>query len=499
MSDIYGILKEYFGYDSFRPAQEEIVRALVSGRDCLTVMPTGAGKSLCYQIPALAAEGITIVVSPLISLMTDQVQRLISAGVRGAYINSALTPRQVQLATENAKRGVYKIIYVSPERLLTESFLGFAAEADISLLAVDEAHCISQWGQDFRPGYLRINEFISRLPRRPTVAAFTATATNRVRGDIKDRLGLIDPLTVTTGFDRPNLYFETNTEPPKQAFLLRYLPKHRDESGIIYCSKRSETEQLASLLRHEGFSAAPYHAGLKDEQRKSTQEDFISDRIRIITATTAFGMGIDKPDVRFVVHYSIPASIEDYYQQAGRAGRDGKKSECILLFDPTDAGFQRFLLTRPTEDDPLTPSQRRECTDGALDRLDSMVNYATSKTVCLRRKLLGYFGENSPARCDNCSVCLGTIRSRAVQPHIPPDDKLLAALRKYVRREAMMRGIPPYLIAGEKELESLAAQKPMSVSELRDIAGFNADRVRLYGDGLIKVIRDNMNSQEGQR
>ena len=424
LKDIYEILKRYFGYESFRGGQEKIVRCLLSGGDALAVMPTGAGKSLCFQLPALAMDGITLVVSPLISLMQDQVRALGQNGIRAAYINSALTPRQIHLATQNAAQGIYKIIYVAPERLLTDSFLDFAQNADISLLAVDEAHCISQWGQDFRPGYLEIGTFISKLKKRPAVAAFTATATKHVRQDIISKLGLKNPLELTTGFDRPNLYFEINSVISRDDFLIRYIREHKDSSGIVYCATRKETDRVSALLSGRGFSCAAYHAGLSDDQRKQAQEDFTFDRVRTIVATTAFGMGIDKSDVRYVIHYNMPSCMEDYYQQAGRAGRDGAAADCILLYSKSDVGLQRFLITRPVENDPLTAQQRQAHLAGAEERLQQMtVIIIICRKYLICQNLVRKVNLKSRMLFHKCSVFkqMQILKHRAVFHIVPVD------------------------------------------------------------------------------
>ena len=498
LKDIYEILKRYFGYESFRGGQEKIVRCLLSGGDALAVMPTGAGKSLCFQLPALAMDGITLVVSPLISLMQDQVRALGQNGIRAAYINSALTPRQIHLATQNAAQGIYKIIYVAPERLLTDSFLDFAQNADISLLAVDEAHCISQWGQDFRPGYLEIGTFISKLKKRPAVAAFTATATKHVRQDIISKLVLKNPLELTTGFDRPNLYFEINSVISRDDFLIRYIREHKDSSGIVYCATRKETDRVSALLSGRGFSCAAYHAGLSDDQRKQAQEDFTFDRVRTIVATTAFGMGIDKSDVRYVIHYNMPSCMEDYYQQAGRAGRDGAAADCILLYSKSDVGLQRFLITRPVENDPLTAQQRQAHLAGAEERLQQMTYYATSKSTCLRRRILNYFGESSPAGCDNCSVCIGSydIRLKTAASAKITDEILLGLLRQYVASAARRNGVPSYAVASEPTLRELALKQPDTPELLRQIPGFSAEKIRRYGDGIINIIAEYKNMKQ---
>ena len=407
-------LSEVFGYDSFRPGQESVVAAILQGRDVMAVMPTGAGKSLCYQIPALVLDGITLVVSPLISLMRDQVSSLLQNGVRAAYLNSSLTSRQYRLALDNARRGVYRIIYVAPERLLTESFLDFAMNAPIAQVVVDEAHCVSQWGQDFRPGYLDVAPFIARLPSRPRVSAFTATATASVRGDIMRLLALDNPYVVTTGFDRPNLYLEVRREGSRDAALLRFLEEHRGQSGIVYCGTRKGVEEVAGMLVSHGIDAVGYHAGMGDEERQNAQEDFVSDRAPVIVATNAFGMGIDKSNVSFVVHYNMPKDLESYYQEAGRAGRDGEDAVCCLLYQPADVHLNTFLIEHAQENSQLDEQTQRIVADRAKERLKQMTYYATGRG-CLRAKILHYFGEEPVRpRCGNCSGCLAGTQERDV-------------------------------------------------------------------------------------
>ena len=407
-------LSEVFGYDSFRPGQESVVAAILQGRDVMAVMPTGAGKSLCYQIPALVLDGITLVVSPLISLMRDQVSSLLQNGVRAAYLNSSLTSRQYALALDNARRGVYRIIYVAPERLLTESFLDFAMHAPIAQVVVDEAHCVSQWGQDFRPGYLDVAPFIARLPSRPRVSAFTATATQNVRGDIVRLLELSGPYVVTTGFDRPNLYFEVRREGNRDAALLRFLQEHRGQSGIVYCGTRRGVEEVAAMLVENGVDAVGYHAGMGDEERQNAQEDFVSDRVPVIVATNAFGMGIDKSNVSFVVHYNMPKDLESYYQEAGRAGRDGEDAVCCLLYQPADVHLNTFLIEHAQENSQLDAQTQQIVAERAKERLRQMTFYATGRD-CLRAKILHYFGEEpEKPRCGNCSGCLAAAQERDV-------------------------------------------------------------------------------------
>ena len=391
--DAKSTLKHYFGYDSFRGGQEEVVNAILEGRDVLAIMPTGAGKSICYQIPALMLDGITIVVSPLISLMQDQVKALNEAGIHAAYINSSLTESQISKALFLASQGTYKIIYVAPERLGGYEFNAFARSAHISMVTIDEAHCISQWGQDFRPAYLKILDFVNGLPKRPVVSAFTATATKEVKDDI----------LCITGFDRQNLYYRVEQVRKKDAFIIDYIKEHPDQSGIIYCATRRNTDAVCELLNSEGIWASEYHAGLGTEQRKNNQDDFIYDRVDVIVATNAFGMGIDKPDVRFVIHYNMPQSMENYYQEAGRAGRDGEPAECILLFSPQDVVINRMLLeSKDFSDTDMEDIELIKQRD--MYRLRVMENYCRT-TECLRNYILRYFGENTGEPCNNCGNC----------------------------------------------------------------------------------------------
>ena len=396
-------LKRYFGYDFFRPGQEEIVSALLAGRDALAIMPTGAGKSLCYQVPALLLPGLTLVISPLISLMQDQVKGLNAAGIHAAFINSSLTETQIARALDLAAEGSYKLVYVAPERLESPVFRSFAAGADISMVTVDEAHCISQWGQDFRPSYLKILAFIDSLPRRPIVSAFTATATREVKDDIVCTLRLHDPKVLVTGFDRPNLYFQVERTRRKDDFVIQYLRDHPGESGIIYCATRKNVDKLQELLTEYGFAATKYHAGLSAEARRKNQNDFIYDTAPVIVATNAFGMGIDKSNVRFVLHYNMPQSMENYYQEAGRAGRDGLPSQCVLLFSAQDVIINKFLLDKKDfaemDDEEADLLRQRD-----LQRLQTMERYCQT-TECLRNYILAYFGEHPIAPCGNCGSC----------------------------------------------------------------------------------------------
>ncbi len=409
----YDVLKTYFGYDTFRDGQEVLTDALLSGRDVLGIMPTGAGKSLCYQIPALMLPGITLVVSPLISLMKDQVSALNQAGIHAAYLNSSLTPGQYAKALENMIRGVYKIVYVAPERLMTDRFLQAVSRIQISMVSVDEAHCISQWGQDFRPSYVRISDFIRRLSPRPVVGAFTATATKEVREDILTLLELEDPVMLTTGFDRKNLRFEVERPKDKMRAVMAYVSARRQDCGIIYCITRKTVEDVCSQLIREGFSATRYHAGLSDEERKKNQDDFIYDRCRIMVATNAFGMGIDKSDVRYVIHYNMPKNIESYYQEAGRAGRDGLPSECILYYSGQDVVTNQFLIDQMNGTEDMDETTRELIRERERERLKKMTFYCMTNE-CLREYILRYFGEYGANYCGNCSNCLTQFEEKDV-------------------------------------------------------------------------------------
>ena len=407
------LLREYFGHDSFRPGQEGLIDALMDGQDVLGVMPTGAGKSMCYQIPALMLPGITLVVSPLISLMKDQVMTLCQAGIPAAYLNSSLSFPQYCEALRRACRGAYKIIYVAPERLATEGFLHFAAGADISLVAVDEAHCVSQWGQDFRPSYLQIADFVEGLARRPVLAAFTATATREVRADIVRLLRLREPRTVVTGFDRENLFFDVERPEKKPRRLLELLRERRGRSGIVYCATRANVERVCQTLCDNGFSATRYHAGLDDQERQRNQEDFSYDRKSIMVATNAFGMGIDKSNVSFVIHYNMPKNLESYYQEAGRAGRDGSPADCILLFSPGDVRTAEFLIDNSSENESLSPAQQAAMRKKDRERLRDMTAYCQTRD-CLRANILRYFGEGCPDTCGACGNCRGAFQETDV-------------------------------------------------------------------------------------
>lgn len=423
-------LTRYFGYDSFRPGQQGIVEALLAGRDVLGVMPTGAGKSVCYQIPAALSPGATLVISPLISLMRDQVDALNDLGMPAAFINTTQTPDEQAMVFAQAAAGQIKLLYVAPERLETGRFRDFAARTPISLIAVDEAHCVSQWGQDFRSSYLGIGDFIAGLPQRPPVGAFTATATERVRRDIVGLLGLRNPAVTVTGFDRPNLYFDVVKLETKYkaAWVARYVADHPDESGIVYCATRKTTEALADTLNQMGHPAVAYHGGMSPDAREAAQRDFITDKVPVVVATNAFGMGIDKSNVRYVIHHNLPESIEAYYQEAGRAGRDGEPSRCTLLWNESDIVTRRRLLDNDYENERLTPEEQEIVRQSKRRLLDGMVGYCRT-TDCLHRYMTRYFGQElSPnagsaagediaadssqsGKCGACSNCESTFET----------------------------------------------------------------------------------------
>ena len=395
--DKHAVLKQYFGHDAFRPGQEALVDGILSGRDALGIMPTGGGKSLCYQVPALLLPGVTLVISPLISLMKDQVASLEAAGVSAGFLNSSQTLEESRQIWGRVRRGECRLLYVAPERLENARFLELTAELVIPLVAVDEAHCISQWGQDFRPSYLKIASFVSTLPKRPVLAAFTATATAQVQEDVVRQLDLRTPVRVVTGFDRPNLFFDVRRPRKKLPELLALLEERRGRSGIVYCATRSNVEKVWAELESRGFSAARYHAGLDEEERRISQEDFQYDRRQIMVATNAFGMGIDKSNVSFVLHYNMPKNLESYYQEAGRGGRDGEAADCVLLYGAGDVATARVLLTHGEGGDP----EPRE-----LERLNAMVDYCKTND-CLRGRILDYFGQPHPERCGGCGNCQG--------------------------------------------------------------------------------------------
>ena len=422
------VLRQYFGHSNFRPGQEALIDGILAGRDALGIMPTGGGKSLCYQVPALLLPGLTLVVSPLISLMKDQVAALNGVGIPAAFLNSALDAQAFQAVCREIRQGMHKLIYVAPERLLQEGFLALMQEQKIAQVAVDEAHCVSQWGQDFRPSYRKITEFVARLPRRPVLSAFTATATAEVQADILAQLELRDPVKVVTGFDRPNLYFAVQQPKRKQPVLTALVEARRDRSGIVYCATRSGVEKICDLLCQRGIPATRYHAGLSEEERQRNQDDFQFDRKTVMVATNAFGMGIDKSNVSFVIHYNMPKSLEAYYQEAGRAGRDGEAAECILLYGPGDVATAQFFLQQAGENEDLSPEERAEVQARDARRLEAMVNYCKT-THCLRGHLLDYFGQAHDPTCGNCGNC----RSQFVQVDITRQARMILSCVKRVQ------------------------------------------------------------------
>ena len=413
--DKYMVLKRHFGHSRFRQGQEQLIDAILSGHDVLGVMPTGGGKSVCYQVPALMMPGMTLVVSPLISLMKDQVAALKRAGAAAGFINSSLSGEQLKLVYERARQGAYRILYIAPERLETEGFVTLTKSMPISLVAVDEAHCISQWGQDFRPSYRKISHFIELLPRRPVVAAFTATATSEVRRDIIELLQLKDPICSITGFDRPNLYFDVQHPKNKMTSLLALISEREDRSGIIYCATRTAVEKVCQTLCQRGIAATRYHAGLSKEERQENQDDFQFDRRQVMVDTNAFGMGIDKSNVSYVIHYNMPKSLEAYYQEAGRAGRDGTPAECILLFSPGDVQTARFLIEHSGNEE-LSEAEQDLIRKRDAERLDEMIGYCKTAR-CLRGYILDYFGQRHEETCENCGNCKGSHQMMVVTVH----------------------------------------------------------------------------------
>ena len=509
MNEARAILSRVFGYSSFRPGQEEAVSALLAGRDLLAVMPTGAGKSICYQLPALARGNVTVVVSPLISLMKDQVSALRQSGVRAAFINSTLTPAQQHRALANACEGLYRIIYVAPERLLTDAFLSFACRAALDFVIVDEAHCVSQWGQDFRPAYLSIAPFLDALPERPPVGAFTATATGAVREDIARLIGLRDPVRVLTGFDRPNLFFEVQRPDDRDRALLAFVGKRPEESGIVYYATRKAAEQVAAMLRENGIGAGCYHAGMSDGERARAQEDFVSDRVPVIAATNAFGMGIDKSNVSYVVHYQMPKDLESYYQEAGRAGRDGSAAHCLLLYKPQDVRLQRFFLDKQEEESELDEETRKTVRRRAEERLREMTFYATG-SGCLRERILGYFGEAAKP-CGHCGNCLGLADVRTApgtagdtekrasakgvrldgtrrQTEKPGERQLFNRLSDLRKRIAREQRVPPFIIFTNVTLLEMARKRPHTRREMLRVTGVGEGKMDRYGGDFLREI-----------
>ena len=475
------ILNQYFGYDNFRPGQSEIIEGILQGRDCLAIMPTGAGKSMCFQIPALLMDGISLVISPLISLMKDQVDALKQMGVPAAFINSSLSASQTYKALENARQGAYKIIYIAPERLDAPSFLSFAQDVNISMVAVDEAHCVSHWGQDFRPSYLQIKNFVNALSTRPILTAFTATATGLVKDDIIKMLGLEVPLIRSTGFNRENLYLEVRRPRGKQAKLAEiesYLDQNRSKSGIIYCATRKAVDEVTDHLNSIGVAAAGYHAGMTQDERNEAQQNFIHDKSSVMVATNAFGMGIDKSNVSFVIHYNMPKNMESYYQEAGRAGRDGSPADCLILFSPQDIMINRHLIEYGES----------EHKDRDYKRLREMERYCTT-TSCLRQYILDYFEDEDEYTCDNCSNCRTEFEKRDITIEA---QKILSCIYRMKGRFGLtmaievLRGSQSKRVVetGLNTIKSYGIMAENSQNEIHQISQY------LIQQGYIKVIGD---------
>ncbi|MDR1956486.1 MAG: DNA helicase RecQ [Treponema sp.] len=479
--DIHRILKTYFGFTQFRRGQEEVITALLSGRDVLAVMPTGAGKSLCYQVPALMLKGLTLVISPLISLMKDQVNALQDGDIPGAYLNSSLTLGEYHETISRAVRGAYKILYIAPEGLKRDDIRHLGDQVGIAMVVIDEAHCISQWGHDFRPSYLLISEFIQALAERPLTAAFTATATDTVKNDILRILPMENPYVLTTGFDRENLYFAVQTLPrsrDKTQALLEYLKSHPDKSGILYCSTRKTVEELCDTLKDAGYAATRYHAGLDDQERQHNQDDFIYDRKSLMVATNAFGMGIDKSNVSFVIHYNLPKNIESYYQEAGRAGRDGGPADCILFYSPQDIRINTFLITTPQHDEPLRDPA---IVSHNLELLKAITYYATA-TDCLRARLLAYFGDAPPHYCGNCSNC--TTRFESMDIRLPAQKIISCVYRLEQRGKRFGKTMVIDILRGSKN-QKLLSQGLDTLSTYGIMADMDVHRIRTILDYLV--------------
>ena len=484
MPTAHDLLKQYFGYDSFRPGQDRLVQSILSCRDTLGIMPTGAGKSICYQVPALLLPGLTLVISPLISLMKDQVGALNEAGVPAACVNSAMSAESMRDVLGYAAQGGYKLLYVAPERLTAPSFLSFAQRVPVSMVTVDEAHCISQWGQDFRPSYLKIQDFLAALPARPLVSAFTATATEAVRDDIVRALGLRDPFVLTTGFDRPNLYFAVERPPSKPNALLRLLATRTGKSGIVYCATRKTVDDVCDMLLAKGLPATRYHAGLCAEERQRNQEDFLYDVKPIMVATNAFGMGIDKSNVSFVIHYNMPKNMESYYQEAGRAGRDGEPADCILLYSGQDVHTAEFLIGHSHEagDSSVDPETRQALIERDRDRLRQMTFYATTDE-CLRRYILRYFGEQAPVSCGHCGNC-DTVFEQ-VDATVDAQKILSCVYRMAERGLHFGRGMAAAVLVGSQS-EQIKKFRLDTLSTYGIMRGTSMARVRQLTDALIE-------------
>lgn len=472
------LLKKYYGYRAFKPIQKKAIESIFLGQDTFVVMPTGGGKSICYQIPALVLPGLSLVISPLISLMKDQVDELQRRGINAACLNSMTDKEQYQQITEGLNTGTIKILYVAPERLLTYEFQNLMQQQTIGLVAIDEAHCVSQWGHDFRPSYHNIRQFIYNLPERPVVAAFTATATEETRMDIIRQLELQRPNLYRASFNRPNLILAVERSNNRKEALLDFVRNHRGQSGIIYCNTRKEVDKIWNFLLERNIPVVRYHGGMEDWERNENQDKFLYEKVNLIVATNAFGMGINKPDVRYVLHYNLPKNMESYYQEIGRAGRDGQPSLCVLFFSYSDVHINRYLLEQS-----VGSEERRKIEQ---EKLEAMVQYAGS-SGCLRETLLRYFGEKASSKCDACSNCRIINLGKPVLQQM--EEKLLQELRTYRLMQAMEEGVPSYRIFSDDILNSLARQKPTSLPAMEQIEGMGEALITKYGDALIDLIQ----------
>lgn len=477
LEEAQAVLCKYYGYKGFKPIQQKAIASILNGEDTFVVMPTGGGKSLCYQVPALMLDGLTLVISPLISLMKDQVDQLVRLGICAACMNSMLDGEQYQQLRRQIQAGQIQILYIAPERLRSGDFLSLLRRQKISLVAVDEAHCVSQWGHDFRPSYHEISRFIRSLPVRPVVAAFTATATAETRSDIIQQLELIRPNIYRASFNRANLILAVERDGKRKEALLQFVETHKGQSGIIYCNTRKEVDKVWDMLRRAGIPVLRYHGGMEDWERNENQEKFLQEQIDLIVATNAFGMGINKADVRYVVHYNLPKNIESYYQEIGRAGRDGLPSLCVLFFSYADVHVNRYLLEQSGKSEDRLAIE--------LEKLDAMVQYATTKR-CLRQQILQYFGEKAAEHCQGCSNCCEVSLGK---PKIQQmEEELLNALRSTRLLAAIEEGVPSYEILSDELLQELAQKQPVSILALKQVAGLEDDTVTKYGEIFLKTI-----------
>lgn len=477
LEEAQAVLRKYYGYKGFKPIQQKAIGSILNGEDTFVVMPTGGGKSLCYQVPALMLDGLTLVISPLISLMKDQVDQLVRLGICAACMNSMLDGEQYQQLRRQIQAGQIQILYIAPERLRSGDFLSLLRRQKISLVAVDEAHCVSQWGHDFRPSYHEISRFIRSLPVRPVVAAFTATATAETRSDIIQQLELIRPNIYRASFNRANLILAVEQDGKRKEALLQFVETHKGQSGIIYCNTRKEVDKVWDMLRRAGIPVLRYHGGMEDWERNENQEKFLQEQIDLIVATNAFGMGINKADVRYVVHYNLPKNIESYYQEIGRAGRDGLPSLCVLFFSYADVHVNRYLLEQSGKSEDRLAIE--------LEKLDAMVQYATTKR-CLRQQILQYFGEKAAEHCQGCSNCCEVSLGK---PKIQQmEEELLNALRSTRLLAAIEEGVPSYEILSDELLQELAQKQPVSILALKQVAGLEDDTVTKYGEIFLKTI-----------